>query len=921
MANDRRGSAAATIDHRAARPAPETPGQIGPGDWVRQYEIIRELGRGGGGRVLLARDTQLGRRVAMKFLAIESGESTARFLVEARTTAALNHENIVVIHEFGEIRGAPYMVLEYLEGSMLRRLFDGSPMPSGRVIEFALPIVRALVRAHDSGIVHCDLKPENVFVTDSGNVKVLDFGIAKMLSDGRQSITARKHDVVDLEASATTSGQLIGTPRYMSPEQFGADKIDHRTDLWALGIMLFEMAAGKHPLFPKPADKPGMRVGNLNEPMPPIASVVPDLPERLAYVVDRCLQKRKHERFASAREVLAELEPLAPGRHRSALNDQESPYPGLVAFEEGDSGRFFGRDQDVRRTVARVRDLPLVGIVGPSGVGKSSLVRAGVVPALKASGERWDVHVLRPGRSPLAILAALIVHPLHTGGAASSEHHAVVARLAREPGYFGAALRERAAARRCRILLFIDQLEELYTHAHPTERLAYTACLISAADDTSSAVRIVVAMRSDFLDRAGEDPRFLTDLTRGIVFLQPLGPAALRDALIEPLQESGYRFEAPEQVDAMLKELASTRGPMPLLQFAASKLWESRDRGRKLLLRAGYDAMGGISGALAAHADQVLGTLAPAAQRHARAVLLRLVTPERTRAVVDVRELHELAAHPQAIKDVVDHLVAARLLVQTASADASASVELVHESLVSSWHTLRRWLDESEEDAAQLAQLRTAATQWEQKGRDPGLLWRGEAFAEARRWHARYRGELTARERAFLAAVFVLGTRAKRAKRAMVIGVIAVLSFTLMGGAVSLVQIRNAELAAKAEQARAEGERARATAEAARAREAESRARENLKQAQEEQKAKEDAQAAEKLKGDEVKMTQAELKRALEKAERERAVALDQAARARAAELAEQRARQKSEQLLRDERARRQVAEKQRAKITTELEK
>ena len=493
----------------------------------------------------------------------------------------------------------------------------------------------------------------------------------------------------------------------------------------------------------------------------------------------------------------------------------------------------------------------------------------------------------------------------------------------REPGHLGVVLREHAARKQTKILLFVDQFEELYTQvSDPQERLAYTACLAAAADDATAPVRIVVSMRSDFLDRAGEDRRFLDELTRGLVFLQPLGPTALRDALVQPLEARAYQFETREMVDEMLAALESAPGALPLLQFAASKLWETRDRGRKLLARASYDAMGGISGALATHADQVLSTLAPPAQHHARAVFLRLVTPERTRAVVDIRELHELATDPRAIEAVVDHLVAARLLVvQSSSESAGASVEIVHESLTSSWPTLRRWLDEGQDDATQLAQLRTAAAQWDSKGRTQGLLWRGEAMAEAKRWHARYRGELPTRERMFLAAVFALGTRAARVKRTIVIGVIAVLSIAVIGSAVALIAIGNAERTAKAEEQRAEDQRSRAQIEADHAKQAERVAQERLDQLKTEQAAKQKAEDVARAKGAEVEMTQGELKIALAKAEQERALAVEQATKARSAAAAEKTAKDAANRLYLVEKARREAAEKQRAKITTELPK
>src|SRR5262249_39498962 len=148
-------------------------------------------------------------------------------------------------------------------------------------------------------------------------------------------------------------------------------------------------------------------------PMPRISDEVPDVPVRLAQLVDRCLQKRKEKRIATAAEALLELESLLPSRAQHSYAEDQSPYPGLVAFREDEAHRFFGRGRDVLQVIARLREQPLVAVVGPSGVGKSSFVRAGVIPGLKASGERWEAFSLRPGRQPLQSLATML-QPLTT---------------------------------------------------------------------------------------------------------------------------------------------------------------------------------------------------------------------------------------------------------------------------------------------------------------------------------------------------------------------------------------------------------------------------------------------------------------------------------------------------------------------------
>ena len=464
--------------------------------------------------------------------------------------------------------------------------------------------------------------------------------------------------------------------------------------------------------------------------------------------------------------------------------------------------------------------MPLLGIVGPSGVGKSSFVRAGVVPALKSSGEQWSTLVVRPGRSPMAALAYALTpmvsttsntHTSTTTSGDLQQQQEVVERLYAEPGYLGAALRSRARSRGQHILLFVDQFEELYTQVpDPRERLAFTACLAGVCDDATTPLRLVLSLRSDFLDHVAEAPLLMAELTHGLFFLTPPDRDGLRDALSQPAQMAGYQFEAPAMIEAMLDHLEHTPGALPLLQFAASQLWETRDRAHRLLTAASYHRIGGIAGALASHADAVVAECTQREQTLVRALFLRLVTSERTRAIVPVGELHELSPDPAELHRVVDRLVRSRLLVSqtTTSApggtSAGGTVELVHESLIHGWPLLRRWLDETQEDAAFLEQLRNAAKQWQAKGHAQDLLWRGQAMQEAKLWHSRYRGELPDLQRAYLDAVFALSARATRRKRMAVIAAMGFLSVLVIAAGVGLIMIRNAQQEATAQAHRVE---------------------------------------------------------------------------------------------------------------------
>ncbi|WP_437580840.1 nSTAND1 domain-containing NTPase [Sorangium sp. So ce887] len=795
----------ATVDppssSEPARSPPSAGGRIG------HYELLRELGRGGMGVVFLARDLRLARLVAIKLLTKLSSTGVQRFLAEAQVTARCKHEHIVTIHEVNEHDGFPYMVLEYIEGQSFRAWMKQRkpadapsrastvPVPPGLAVEMMVPVVRALASAHASGIVHRDLKPENVMLDASGAIKVVDFGIAK-LRDDEASLVAEPPVAGDM--GLTHPGALVGTLPYMSPEQWQAQEVGPSSDVWAVGILLHELVLGAHPL--APCRMPDLvAVPRLDEPMPEVSARHPEV-GALGAIIDRCLRKRKAERFASAQELLAELLPLLPGRREIHLGADESPFAGLSSFQEADADRFFGRAQDLAGVVARLRSQPLLAIAGASGVGKSSLVRAGVIPALKRSGEGWEALVLRPGREPLAALAELFISPAVTlstdllalapdSGAATRA--ALNERLRAEPGVLGAALRGWAGRAQRRLLLFIDQFEELITLGAPAgERAAFLACLEGIADDASSPLRVVLSVRSDFLERMAEHEHFMAAMTRGLVFLRPMGREGLREALVRPVEAARHEIEDPAMVEGILDALETTRGALPLLQFTAARLWEMRDRGRRLLTRASYEALGGVAGALASHADTLLAGMSERQAKLARAVLERLVTPERTRAVASLGELCELPGDPGEIERVVGRLADGRLLaIEKGSDRAGSTVELVHESLIERWPTLKRWLDESQEDAVFLDRLRAAARLWDASGRAADTLWRGKVAAGARGFRERYRGALPERERLFLEAVLRLADHTQRRRRRLVTGVIAALSILVGVAGAGIVKL------------------------------------------------------------------------------------------------------------------------------------
>ena len=307
--------------------SPLPPGDTVPfqvGDVVGKYELIHEIGGGGMGLVFLARDTELDRQVAIKLVRSLDERFIERFGREARATARCQHENVVRLHDAGAHEGWPFLVLEYLEGQTIGALIKEGPLAADRAVALMTQVTRGLVCAHDHGIVHRDLKPDNLFVTFSGTVKVLDFGIAKFLHDEpigwpMVAIETLGPDAIARVDEPTGRGAVLGTVSYMSPEQWCCEEpVDERSDVWAIGIILYTLVTGTHPLappdlpdkLPKGADP--ARMVRREGPIPSIRDTGARVSGALADIIDRCLEIRREERMASARDLLEALESLQP---------------------------------------------------------------------------------------------------------------------------------------------------------------------------------------------------------------------------------------------------------------------------------------------------------------------------------------------------------------------------------------------------------------------------------------------------------------------------------------------------------------------------------------------------------------------------------------------------------------------------------
>lgn len=272
------------------------------------YRILQKLGSGGMGVVYKAEDSQLGRPVALKFIhshLANDPQALDRFRREARAASALNHPNICTVFDFGKHENRCYIVLEYLEGQSLKQAILHSELSLGDIVQIAIQVASALHAAHSKGIIHRDIKPANIFLTEQSGCKLLDFGLAKLIYSPSSPLVSDSQWEGETVPLSTASGLLVGTVDYMAPEQLQGGKLDERTDLFAFGLVLYEMATGANPFVGR---SPTSTMANIlkEEPEPP-ARRNPHLPADLAAIIQRCLQKHPSDRYPSARALLDDL--------------------------------------------------------------------------------------------------------------------------------------------------------------------------------------------------------------------------------------------------------------------------------------------------------------------------------------------------------------------------------------------------------------------------------------------------------------------------------------------------------------------------------------------------------------------------------------------------------------------------------------
>jgi len=723
-----------------------------------EYRMVRLLGRGAMGQVYLARDSLLDRPVALKFVqAAEDPAARALFFDEARAIARLQHPNVVAVYRVAEVAGHPYLVSEYVRGQPLDQI--ERPVSSQQGLAIALDLARGLAAAHRCGVLHRDLKPANAMLADDGRAKLLDFGLARMVDSAaaEDSVVAPPRERSAERAPGSVSAinvtlsrqvrwsagetvvyspnqefasirgtppeSFIGTPLYMAPELWRGEPATRRSDLYSLGVLLYELLAGTAPRFGVAMAVLGDVVQNFD--VPRLGDVAPGVEPALAAIVDRLVERDAGARFRSADALVAALEEVAAPPARNTVPDG-NPYRGLAAFESAHESVFFGRRGEIRELVDRVRSEAFVIVGGDSGTGKSSLCRAGVLPWLVAN-DGWSRVDVVLGRYPVQSLAAALA-------AWSDTDEATLGTLLRDtPEAVARAIRLHTSttadqpARR--LLLFVDQLEELLTLSTPEEARVVAAALAALAVWVPS-VRILATGRSDFLSRLAMLPALGDEMARGLYFLRPLTGERIREAIVRPAAAKGVVFESEALVDALVEQTERAPGGLPLLQFTLAEVWDARGPDTRTIQASSLAALGGVEGALARHADRLLAGLDASERAAARRILLRLVTAEGTRARRSEAELLSDGAERRAERAALEVLVHGRVVVAN---DAQlGAYEIAHEALLVSWSTLQDWLRAGAGEHAVRVRVAHAAAEWERMGRLRDLLWGRHQLAEAK---------------------------------------------------------------------------------------------------------------------------------------------------------------------------------------------
>ncbi len=808
---------------------------------IKGYELHERIGSGGFGVVHRATQSTIGREVAIKIILphfANQPDFIRRFETEAQIIARLEHLHIVPLYDYWRDLDGAYLVMRWLRGGNLRDALVNTPFQLEAAALLIDQVASALAVAHRNGVVHRDLKPANILLDEDGNAYLSDFGIAK--------------DVAATDGALTGSGVVLGSPDYLSPEQARSDPVTPQTDIYSLGVMLYELLTGQHP-FPNCSSVERM-YKHLNEPLPLITSLPADVADGINGIVQKATAKNPAQRYADVLALAADfrreaalirqsgdsiveqltlreqeiLQMIVDGcsnkdiaqrlfvtmatvkwhihsvyqklhvRSRVqaivkarqinlivsdnaagssvtadstlvAFAEPENPYKGLRAFQIADANDFFGRERLIQHIMQRLGEhdklARFLAVIGPSGSGKSSVVKAGVMPALwrgdLRGSDRWFVIEMKPGVHPLDELEIALTRVAANQTSNLREH------LERD----GRGLVRIASLilpdDDSELVIVIDQFEEVFTLVEDeAKRTHFIDLICQSVTDPRSRVRIIITLRADFYDRPLQYPDFGELVRSRMETVMPLSSDELESAIAKPAARVGITFE-PGLVATIAGDVHYQPGALPLLQYALTELFEQR--ANRVLTHEAYLALGGAAGALAKRAEGLYHEQDAAGQDAIRQMFLRLIAlgegAEDTRRRVPRSELLSLS-DDDLMDEMLDTYAAYRLLtLDHDPASRRPTVEIAHEAILREWERLRTWLNESRHDIRQQRMLSASAVEWSQAGRDPSYLLHGSRLEQMAGWAAESKLALTQAERSFLETSIAERTRQENAEQ------------------------------------------------------------------------------------------------------------------------------------------------------------
>jgi serine/threonine protein kinase/ABC-type glycerol-3-phosphate transport system substrate-binding protein len=658
---------------------------------VRGYELRERLGEGALGPAFRAYQPLVGREVAVRVVRAELADDPdfiRRFEAQGELVARLEHPHIVPVYDYWREPGAAYLVTRLFGRGSLDDALQAAALEPQRAGQLVRDVASALSMAHSRGVVHGAVMPSSILIDDEGRGYIGAFA--------------------NLGDSGLGPDPLSVEPPYAPPECIAGGPVTPRSDVYGLGFVL-SAALGQQP------------------------------PGAFADVIAHATAEDPGDRFPSMALFVAAVDAALGTTALTTPVVIENPYKGLHPFEEADAPLFFGRDRIVERLLNRIGDGGhrgrLVVLVGPSGSGKSSIVRAGLIPALRrgaAPGSaEWFLTHMTPGAEPFESLAESLLR------VAVDPPSDLRGQLLHSTAGFRHAVRDVLPDPDAQLLLVIDQFEELFTQASDRSARDFLGALVEAVREPGSRVRIVVALRADFYDRPLVHPTLGELVRRGTEVVTPMTAQELERAINGPAEQNGVRFE-PSLLAEMVAEVSDRPGALPLLQFALSELFDRRSG--SLIDLETYRDMGGVSGALVHTAESLFQAFDGEAKWTARQILLRLVviaddSTQIARRRVQRQEL--LGLRNAAVDAVLERFEHHRLLTFDRDPGSRApTVEVAHEALLTEWARLHNWIEEARDDLRHRRQLTRRADEWVGGDKDDAYLLRGTQLERFAAWAA-----------------------------------------------------------------------------------------------------------------------------------------------------------------------------------------